>query len=132
MRYPAEQKAETREKILGVAARSFREQGSENNGIGQVMKELGLTKGGFYRHFESKGDLYAAAVARASAGVQVRTGQDSQGRRRPVSRDDAPRLRQAIETVLADGSYRQAAQAVAAEMAAAPPIGTLLERLPHA
>jgi TetR/AcrR family transcriptional repressor of nem operon len=29
------------------------------------MKELGLTKGGFYRHFESKGDLYAAAVARA-------------------------------------------------------------------
>jgi TetR/AcrR family transcriptional repressor of nem operon len=65
MRYPAEQKAETREKILVAAARSFREHGSEMNGIGQVMKELGLTKGGFYRHFESKGDLYAAAVARA-------------------------------------------------------------------
>jgi AcrR family transcriptional regulator len=29
------------------------------------MKELGLTKGGFYRHFESKCELYAAAVARA-------------------------------------------------------------------
>jgi TetR/AcrR family transcriptional regulator, transcriptional repressor for nem operon len=65
MRYPAEQKAETREKILVAASRSFREHGSEMNGIGQVMKELGLTKGGFYRHFESKGDLYAAAVARA-------------------------------------------------------------------
>jgi TetR/AcrR family transcriptional repressor of nem operon len=65
VRYPAEQKAETHEKILAVAARSFREHGSEMNGIGQVMKELGLTKGGFYRHFESKGDLYAAAVARA-------------------------------------------------------------------
>jgi TetR/AcrR family transcriptional regulator, transcriptional repressor for nem operon len=65
MRYPAEQKAETREKILSTAARSFREHGSEMNGIGHVMKELGLTKGGFYRHFESKGDLYAAAVARA-------------------------------------------------------------------
>jgi TetR/AcrR family transcriptional regulator, transcriptional repressor for nem operon len=65
VRYPAEQKAETREKILSTAARSFREHGSEMNGIGQVMKELGLTKGGFYRHFESKGDLYAAAVARA-------------------------------------------------------------------
>jgi TetR/AcrR family transcriptional repressor of nem operon len=35
------------------------------NGIGQVMKELGLTKGGFYRHFESKGDLYADAVSLA-------------------------------------------------------------------
>jgi TetR/AcrR family transcriptional repressor of nem operon len=65
MRYPAEQKAETHEKILAAAARSFRERGSEMNGIGQVMKELGLTKGGFYRHFESKGDLYAAAVAHA-------------------------------------------------------------------
>src|ERR1700722_13495736 len=65
VRYPAEQKAETREKILSTAARSFRERGSELNGIGHVMKELGLTKGGFYRHFESKGDLYAAAVARA-------------------------------------------------------------------
>jgi len=65
MRYPVEQKAETHEKILTAAARSFREHGSENNGIGRVIKELGLTKGGFYRHFKSKGDLYAAAVARA-------------------------------------------------------------------
>lgn len=64
MRYPAKQKAETHEKILATAAGSFREHGSELNGIGQVMKKLGLTKGGFYRHFESKGDLYAAAVAR--------------------------------------------------------------------
>jgi len=65
MRYPAEQKAETHEKILSIAARSFREQGADANGIGEVMKKLGLTKGGFYRHFESKGDLYAKAVARA-------------------------------------------------------------------
>jgi TetR/AcrR family transcriptional repressor of nem operon len=65
MRYPAKQKAETHEKILAAAARSFRTHGAENNGIGRVMKELGLTKGGFYRHFRSKGDLYAAAVARA-------------------------------------------------------------------
>src|SRR5271168_52615 len=67
VRYPAEQKAETRKKILSTAARSFREHGSDANGIGRVMKELGLTKGGFYRHFRSKGDLYAAAVARAFA-----------------------------------------------------------------
>jgi TetR/AcrR family transcriptional repressor of nem operon len=65
VRYPAGQKGETRERILATAARSFREHGSETNGIGRVMKEVGLTKGGFYRHFESKDDLYAAAVARA-------------------------------------------------------------------
>jgi TetR/AcrR family transcriptional repressor of nem operon len=73
VRYPAEQKAETREKILSTAARSFREHGSEMNGIGRVMKELGLTKGGFYRHFESKGDLYGAAVAEAAPkGAELR------------------------------------------------------------
>jgi TetR/AcrR family transcriptional repressor of nem operon len=65
MRYPPEQKADTHEKILAAAARSFRDHGSDNNGIARVMKELGLTKGGFYRHFKSKGDLYAAAVARS-------------------------------------------------------------------
>jgi TetR/AcrR family transcriptional repressor of nem operon len=65
MRYPAKQKVETHEKILAVAARSFREHGSDANGIGRVMKDLGMTKGGFYRHFKSKDDLYAAAVGRA-------------------------------------------------------------------
>jgi len=62
MRYPSEQKAETRAKIIGMAARSFREHGSEGNGIGSVMKELGLTKGGFYRHFDSKDDLFAESA----------------------------------------------------------------------
>jgi TetR/AcrR family transcriptional repressor of nem operon len=62
VRYPAQQKAETHDKILATAARSFREHGAESNGIGSVMKELGLTKGGFYRHFESKDDLLAEAV----------------------------------------------------------------------
>jgi TetR/AcrR family transcriptional repressor of nem operon len=65
MRYPAEQKAETRARILAAAARSFREHGAESNGIGSVMKELGLTKGGFYRHFDSKDDLFAESVGYA-------------------------------------------------------------------
>jgi hypothetical protein len=71
----------------------------------------------------------AKAVATAGVGLQVLTGQDAQGRPRLVSGDDTPRIRQAIEAVLADGSYRQAAQAVSAEMAAAPTIGTLLGQL---
>ena len=71
----------------------------------------------------------AAAVVRTGAGIQVRAGQESREGRRAVSREDALRIRQAIETVLADGSCRPAAQAVAAEMAGAPSIGTLLEQL---
>lgn len=48
-----------------MAARSFREHGGDSSGIGTVMKKAGLTKGGFYRHFESKDDLFVKAVARA-------------------------------------------------------------------
>src|ERR1700745_19408 len=65
MRYSPEHKAQNHENILSVAARSIREHGGDSSGIGRVMKKAGLTKGGFYRHFESKDDLFVEAVARA-------------------------------------------------------------------
>ena len=65
MRYSQEHKAQNHENILSVAARSFRESGGDSSGIGTVMKKVGLTKGGFYRHFKSKDDLFVEAVARA-------------------------------------------------------------------
>src|SRR5262252_2939109 len=65
MRYPPEHKAQNHENILSVAARSFREHGGDSSGIGTVMKKVGLTKGGFYRHFKSKDDLFVEAAARA-------------------------------------------------------------------
>ena len=64
MRYPVEQKAETHDRIIDAAARSFREHGSEGQGVARLMKDLGLTHGGFYRHFESKEELFVQAVAR--------------------------------------------------------------------
>ena len=71
----------------------------------------------------------ASAAARAGAALQVRTGQDPEGQRRPVGREDAPQIRAGIGTVLADRSYRDAAHAVAADMAAAPDIATVLSQL---
>ena len=65
MRYSREHKARSHENILSVAARSFREHGGDSSGIGTVMKKVGLTKGGFYRHFKSKDELFVEAVARA-------------------------------------------------------------------
>jgi len=64
MRYPVEQKAETHERIIDAATRSLREHGSEGQGVARLMKDVGLTHGGFYRHFESKEDLYVDAIAR--------------------------------------------------------------------
>ncbi len=70
-RRSAADKAETHERIIERASRAFREYGS-GVGIGEVMKELGLTHGGFYRHFESKDDLLVEAIARSLEEVTER------------------------------------------------------------
>ena len=54
--------ARTHESILQHASQTFREQGS-SVGINELMNALGLTRGGFYRHFESKDALFIEAVA---------------------------------------------------------------------
>ena len=57
--------AQNRERIVEVAGRLFRERGFEGIGVADLMKEAGLTHGGFYGHFASKDDLIAEASARA-------------------------------------------------------------------
>jgi TetR/AcrR family transcriptional repressor of nem operon len=59
---PASKKEETRERILHAAARAIRKHGYEGVGVADVMKEAGLTHGGFYAHFKSRDALLAAAA----------------------------------------------------------------------
>ena len=61
MRYPAEHKQQTRERIVRAAARRIRSRGSQGAAIGDLMRDLHLTHGGFYRHFVSKNDLLVEA-----------------------------------------------------------------------
>src|SRR5204862_1079169 len=60
-------KEETRERILRAAARAIRKHGYEGVGVADVMKQAGLTHGGFYAHFESRDALLAAAADHAGA-----------------------------------------------------------------
>src|SRR5438034_8757801 len=60
-------KEETRERILRAAARAIRKHGYEGVGVADVMKEAGLTHGGFYAHFASRDALLTAAVEQAGA-----------------------------------------------------------------
>src|SRR4051794_14162811 len=52
MRVTREQATQNRERIIETAARLFRERGFEGIGVADLMKEAGLTHGGFYGHFE--------------------------------------------------------------------------------
>jgi TetR/AcrR family transcriptional regulator, transcriptional repressor for nem operon len=59
------EKAETHKRIVGIASKRFRENGLAGIGVADVMKEAGLTVGGFYKHFESRDDLVAEALGTA-------------------------------------------------------------------
>ena len=65
MKVSREQAARNRERIVETAAQLFRERGFEGIGVADLMKEAGLTHGGFYGHFSSKEDLIAEASTRA-------------------------------------------------------------------
>lgn len=56
-------KALTREQVAAAAGRVFRREGYAAAGVDAVMAEAGLTRGGFYAHFESKQALFAEVMA---------------------------------------------------------------------
>jgi AcrR family transcriptional regulator len=55
------------DRIVEVAARAIRRSGYGGTGVAEIMKEAGLTHGGFYAHFESRDALLAEAGDRAGA-----------------------------------------------------------------
>src|ERR1700739_800732 len=65
MGYAKRDKAETHNRIVSVAAKRFRELGLEGIGVADVMKEAGVTVGGFYKHFDSRDELVVEALAAA-------------------------------------------------------------------
>src|SRR5205823_5154982 len=63
MRYEPQHKTRTRDRIVRNAARKLRAEGLSGPGLASVMKASGLTVGGFYKHFRSKDELLAEAIA---------------------------------------------------------------------
>lgn len=61
-RMSAEHKADTHRRIVAQASRTFRSEGSSAS-ILPVMKSVGLTHGGFYKHFATKDKLFLEALA---------------------------------------------------------------------
>lgn len=66
------QKAENRERIVATTARRIREQGLERPAIAELMREVGLTHGGFYKQFGSRDELMGEAVERVMAETAAR------------------------------------------------------------
>jgi len=95
MRKLREEAAETRRRIIAAATTEFRRQGIAATGLAEVMAAAGLTHGGFYRHFASKGALVAEACAAALATVTARMEAAAASRKLPRKR-----LKAAVERYL--------------------------------
>jgi TetR/AcrR family transcriptional repressor of nem operon len=65
MRYSREHKLETHARIVRKASVRLREKGAHGVGVADLMKEAGLTHGGFYAHFNSRDDLVIEAFTHA-------------------------------------------------------------------
>jgi len=59
------EKVKTHQRIVAIASKRFREEGLAGVGIAELMKQAGLTVGGFYKHFRSRDDLVAEALVSA-------------------------------------------------------------------
>jgi TetR/AcrR family transcriptional regulator, transcriptional repressor for nem operon len=79
MGFSKAQKAKTHERIVKLASKRFREEGLAGIGIAELMKEAGLTVGGFYKHFDSRDDLVAEAVNSAFGGWKRRVDASKSG-----------------------------------------------------
>ncbi|MDT8067995.1 MAG: TetR/AcrR family transcriptional regulator [Terriglobia bacterium] len=65
MRYGPEHKLETHRKIVKDASRRVRAEGLTGAAVATVMRDTGLTHGGFYKHFESKDELLVESMHEA-------------------------------------------------------------------
>src|ERR1700744_1177467 len=65
MGHPPQHKAEVRQKIVKDASLRLRGEGLNGAAVAAVMRDTGLTHGGFYKHFASKDDLLIESVREA-------------------------------------------------------------------
>ena len=72
MRYQPEHKAETHQKIVKDASRRIRNEGMNGAAVSAVMRDAGLTHGGFYKHFASKDELLMESLGEAFQEISER------------------------------------------------------------
>jgi len=96
-RTPNTRKEDTHEHIVDVAARALRRDGYAGVRVADVMKEAGLTHGGFYAHFPSREALVVEALARAGKDSAASVARAAESRR-----GDARAFRALLETYLSE------------------------------
>lgn len=82
MRYAKDRKSKTRRKIVESAYRLFTSKGYTATSIDEIMRDCGLTHGGFYAHFKSKSQLYHEAINHAASLGELLAARVGEGERK--------------------------------------------------
>lgn len=85
MKVSRAQAEENRRRVVTRAAELFRERGIDGIGVAELMREAGLTHGGFYGQFESKEALTAEAATEAMAQSRARWRATMEGSAQPLA-----------------------------------------------
>jgi len=75
MRYPPQHKAEVHQQIVKDASRRIRAEGMSGAAVSAMMRDSGLTHGGFYKHFGSKDELLMESLSEAFREIADRLAQ---------------------------------------------------------
>ena len=89
----------THERILDAASRAIRRAGHTGASVAEVMKEAGLTHGGFYAHFSSREEMVVSAIAYAGVG----SGRNLRQSMEVLQKKGCSPLRSLVESYLSPG-----------------------------
>lgn len=109
MNAKTERREATHERILDTASRAIRRTGYQGTGVADLMKQAGLTHGGFYAHFSSRDAMLAEAIQRAGEQSAARLAANAVRRR---ARGASP-LRALVEVYLSHAHLAEAEQGCA-------------------
>lgn len=106
-------KEQTHQRILSTAARMIRKDGFEALAVADLMKQAGLTHGGFYAHFANRDALLAEALDYArqeSQDLLAATAQQPTG--------DSPALQRFLDVYLSEQHLAASPQGLGCPVAA--------------
>src|SRR5690349_6359273 len=117
-RQPTRKEA-SHERIVETVARAIRRYGFQGAGVADIMKEAGLTHGGFYAHFPSRDALLVEALESAGRDSAARLAQATAPRRAR----GASALRALLESYLSEAHLHAVDEGC--------PVAALASEVPH-
>jgi TetR/AcrR family transcriptional repressor of nem operon len=119
MEYVPTKKELTHQRIVDAAGRALRRDGFAGVGVADVMKQAGLSHGGFYAHFDSRETMLAEALRQASEDSAADLARRSGTRRKQGASD----FRALVDSYLSDTHLRNTESGC--------PVAALLSEVPR-